>query len=306
LTVQAGGGIVGTAYSGSSTASGGVAPFTYSATGLPAGLSIAAATGAITGTPTAAGTSDVSITARDAAGTTATRAVQISIALPAAPPATVTGVTPIATPGGQQSVQVAFGTTYPVDVTALMTLTFVPDAGQDDKTIAFASGGRNTSVPIPAGSSVSPGVGVQTGTVAGVITISVRLMAGTTEVTPAPAPVTIRTNPAAPVVRTVTAARTAGGFTVTTSGLVTNREITQAIFTFNAVPGTTLQTTSLTVTADSIFNTWFADPASGTTGSQFTFTQTFTVQGNAQNIASVTVTLVNRIGSSNQVTATLQ
>ncbi|MFI8462024.1 putative Ig domain-containing protein, partial [Kitasatospora sp. NPDC085464] len=49
-------------------ASGGTAPLSYSATGLPAGLSINASTGAITGTPTAAGTSNVTVTVKDSAG----------------------------------------------------------------------------------------------------------------------------------------------------------------------------------------------------------------------------------------------
>ncbi|GAA0343108.1 putative Ig domain-containing protein [Actinoallomurus spadix] len=41
---------------------------TYSATGLPAGLSINSATGLISGTPTAAGTSNVTVTAKDSTG----------------------------------------------------------------------------------------------------------------------------------------------------------------------------------------------------------------------------------------------
>jgi hypothetical protein len=44
-------------------ASGGSGTFTWSATGLPAGLSIATGTGVISGTPTAAGTSTVTVTA---------------------------------------------------------------------------------------------------------------------------------------------------------------------------------------------------------------------------------------------------
>jgi len=41
---------------------------TYSATGLPAGLSISTATGLISGSPTAAGSSTVTVTARDGTG----------------------------------------------------------------------------------------------------------------------------------------------------------------------------------------------------------------------------------------------
>ncbi|SDI71712.1 serine protease [Actinokineospora alba] len=52
------------------SASGGTAPYTWSATGLPAGLSVNASTGAISGTPTTAGTSTVTATATDAAGKT--------------------------------------------------------------------------------------------------------------------------------------------------------------------------------------------------------------------------------------------
>ncbi|RSD12062.1 M4 family peptidase [Amycolatopsis eburnea] len=54
------------------SASGGTAPYTWSATGLPAGLSINASTGTISGTATTAGTSNVTVTAKDAAAKTGT------------------------------------------------------------------------------------------------------------------------------------------------------------------------------------------------------------------------------------------
>lgn len=60
-------GEVGAAYNQSVVAAGGTTPYTWSiASGsLPAGLSLAASTGAITGTPTAAGTSTFTVTVTD-------------------------------------------------------------------------------------------------------------------------------------------------------------------------------------------------------------------------------------------------
>ncbi|MES2847792.1 MAG: sugar-binding protein [Bacteroidota bacterium] len=69
-------GTVGTAFSYNITASN--SPTSYSAIGLPAGLSVNTSTGAITGSPTAAGIFNATVNATNAGGT-GTKAVTISI-----------------------------------------------------------------------------------------------------------------------------------------------------------------------------------------------------------------------------------
>ena len=60
--------LVGDTVSITAHATGGTTPYTWTASGLPAGLSIASGTGVISGKPTTAGSSNVTVTATDAAG----------------------------------------------------------------------------------------------------------------------------------------------------------------------------------------------------------------------------------------------
>ncbi|HEY4018121.1 MAG TPA: Ig domain-containing protein [Pseudonocardiaceae bacterium] len=72
-------GTVGTAASLQLSASGGTAPYTWSATGLPTGLSISSG-GLISGTPSAAGTFSVNATAKDSTGTSGSATFSWTIA----------------------------------------------------------------------------------------------------------------------------------------------------------------------------------------------------------------------------------
>jgi len=73
-------GMEGVAYDQPLAATGGRAPYTFSATGLPAGLTVAA--GKLSGTPATAGTSTVTLKVTDVDGRTAQRALELKILPP--------------------------------------------------------------------------------------------------------------------------------------------------------------------------------------------------------------------------------
>ena len=91
-------GQIGAAYTAQVAATGGVPPYTWSASGLPGGLTASAA-GAITGTPTASGSFTVGVTVTDS--TKATAATQnFSLSIAALAPAITSLLPPYATAGG--------------------------------------------------------------------------------------------------------------------------------------------------------------------------------------------------------------
>jgi hypothetical protein len=76
-----GDGYLATAYSQTLTATGGATPYSWTITTgtLPVGLSLAASTGIISGTPTAAGTSSITVQVKDANTTTTTKSLTITV-----------------------------------------------------------------------------------------------------------------------------------------------------------------------------------------------------------------------------------
>ncbi len=80
-TVSLAGGTTGTPYSATLTAAGGSTPYTWavSAGALPAGLSLNAGSGVISGTPTVAGVSSFTVEVTDGTANTATRALSITV-----------------------------------------------------------------------------------------------------------------------------------------------------------------------------------------------------------------------------------
>lgn len=153
------GGTVGATYTAALVASGGTMPFTWSATGLPPGLTIAAATGRVDGIPTTAGIFPVTFTVTDAGNPQLSASQPCSITIGGAP--TVTGVSPNNGPAaGGTSVTVtgtnllgATAVTFGgapatnLSVTNATSLTCTTPAGAGLVAVAVTTGGGTGTLP---------------------------------------------------------------------------------------------------------------------------------------------------------------
>ena len=317
-------GTVGTAYSQTLAAAGGNGALTWSiATGaLPGGITLNSTTGALSGFPSAPGT--FTFTVGVAFGTqTASKALAITVGVPTGPQATFSGLTATAAPATQQLLTMRMTDPYPLDISGLVTMTFVPDSGlTDDPAVQFTSGGRTASFTVPMISSSLTAVfaggapSVQTGTVAGTITLTVKLTAAGADVTPSPAPsTTIRIAKSAPVIvpQGVTVTRTSAGFNLVVKGYATSREMLSAAVTLTAATGVTLASCAtitptcnqVTISLSSVFTTWYADPTSAAFGSNFLLTLPFTIANGTSTapLTSVSVQLTSAQGNSNSMSA---
>ena len=160
-------GEVGVAFNATMTASGGVGPYTYSvATGtLPAGLSLNASTGAITGTPTATGT--FTIKATDSLGDVATTTCPITI---------------------NPAVSLACAATNTGEVGVAFNATMTASGGVGPYTYSVATG------TLPAGLSLNASTGAITGTPTATGTFTIKATDSLGDVATTTCPITI--NPA--------------------------------------------------------------------------------------------------------------
>jgi hypothetical protein len=296
------GGTIGQEYAAAVAAIGGAPPYAWSAVGLPAGLELNAETGAVTGVPGAPGSFTFNVRVTDSLRATSLALFRVSFDMPPLPGIRIWGLPVDPEPASQHGIAIDLEGPFPVALTGQLLLSFVPDAGGGDATIRFSNGGRSAPFRLPAGATTAefdaPNLAVQTGTVAGSILLTVQLQSSGVDVTPAPAPAhSARIGRGAPVIARASFARTANGFAVQITGYCTSREITEAVFRFRAASGSTLQQAEVKVAMEAVATAWYGDPASQPFGSQFTFTQPFTIQGDANAVIPVSVTLTNRLGN---------
>lgn len=307
-------GLAGAAYAQILNVSGGVAPYTWTVDSgiLPQGI-ILDPGGSLSGTPALPGSFSFTLRATDSSGASASTAFQVTIALPSVPAVSLSGLTDPIEPRKQPAISVTLAAAYPIALSGTVTLTFTPDASVagDDPAVTFINGRRTLDFTIPANSAQArfpDGNLLQTGTVAGALTLTVSIKAGAQDITPSTPPsLTGKIGRAVPVITSCQARRTSAGFEVQITGYATSREITQAIFRFTPTPGSPLQTTELSIPMSDTAKTWYQSPDAKQFGGQFSVTQQFSVsQGTVDAIGSVTVLLSNTQGQSLPGTGALQ
>jgi predicted outer membrane repeat protein len=249
----------------------------------------------------AAGT--LSLAVYDPTSKLTSNVVQITVT---APSADVSVSVPSTTASGEQpGITIALNSPYPSDLSGALALTFAPKSasGIDDPAVQFSTGGRTVNFTVPAGSTTIPAVALQTGTVAGTITVTLALTTGGVDVTPAGvSPITLVISPAAPVITSVKFTNdTTGLITAVINGFSNTRDMTQATFVFTGSDAQSLGSAQVQIPVSSLFSPWYSSAASDQYGSEFTYTQNFQLSKPDSNITGVSATLANSIGTSGSV-----
>jgi hypothetical protein len=203
------------------------------------------------------------------------------------------------TPTAQPTLNLALTNPYPVVLTGTITLAFAPSgSGQNDPSIQFAGGGRTLIFQVQPNTTTTPTVQFQTGTVAGTITLTLQLMAGGVNVTPATIqPATVTLPQVVPGITSASFTQTGSSVVVSVVGYSNTLQVATANFHFTGLNGAAIANPDVQIPVAGIFNTWFGSTASPQYGSEFTYTQQFTVSDGVQ-IGSVSVTLANSVGTS--------
>ena len=245
-----------------------------------------------------------SVSVAAANSTSTSNTLSFSVNLPG-PPSLTLSTPPSVGPAQQPTVGFVLNSAYPLPLDGTVTLRFASDAAipDDDPAIQFATGGRTLTFSLPANSTALPALNIQTGTVAGTITITVSLIADGVDVTPPGSTATIVILRAPPVITSVSLVRGASSVQLNVVGFATSREVVQGVFQFTPAANNTFTSANITVPLSTAFATWYESAPGASFGSQFMLSQPFSLGGNSDAVASVTLTLQNAVGTSQPATA---
>ncbi len=233
---------------------------------------------------------------------------RVTISVVAAPASATVSAAATTVTAGEQSTITLTVTGYPAAITATATLAFTPSPPNTvtDPAVLFSNNETTETATIAASTGTSTTqFQFQAGSTAGTITVTLDLkLAGGQDVTPSNLqPITVTVPASAPSISSATLTRSAQSIQVAVIALSSTRDMTQAQFHFTPVSGKSLKTTDVTVPLTTVFQTWYSASTSDQYGTNFTYTQPFTLDGPATDIQSVSVTLTNSSGTSQAATA---
>ena len=166
----------------------------------------------------------------------------------------------------------------------------------DDPAVLFSNGSRTVPFTIAADSTTAvfaAPVLLLTGTVSGTVSVTADIDSG-----PAGLPVaTVTIPPTAPKLTNIAAERTPNGLRIQITGYSPERKLSNAEFAFDVRTPAGMQHTNLVRNVEPEFDAWYRSAASTAFGSSFVFEQLFSVQGDANMIGAVTVSLTNGQGT---------
>ena len=279
-------------------ATGGAAPYTWvlSSGTLPDGITLSAG-GLVSGKSEAVfAQQTLGITLTDGRGTVLTKTFNFAVD----PPLSTfsAGLPASINPAQQSRVTLTLENPHPSALSGTLVLAFTSKAEviSDDPMTQFSTGSRSVTFTIPANSTTAEftsDVLLKIGTVTGTVKLTATIKDGPSDVAVA----TVEVATTAPVISNVEVTRNSGGFDLQITGYATSKRITTVEFTFEKKVGKRTESQTLSRSVDTDFTNWFRNPSSVSFGSSFSFVQSFAVQGDVNQLETVTVKLTNAQGS---------
>lgn len=248
---------------------------------------------------------------------------------PAIPSYQFTGANGTQAPNSQVSVGLSLSSAYSLALTGKLVISQSSGSLPPDPSVQFSTGGQTVSFTIPKGetqatfASGANQISLQTGTVAGTITITPSFAAASsnTDLTPANPPALTLSVPTGPVqlVNALVSQATATSITLEVIGYATTRTLTQMQFQFTAASTATLANNTVSLNIQPNAQVWFSSTQSQSSGGQFSITVPFSLSSSTTSssssstsaatllsmLQSVSITVSNEVGTSNPVVITI-